>query len=221
MVPHTYHNGCKYMVLKQQKGAEEKKQQFFTLIPIFLVFISLPLYWVLAPTCGQSNRTLKGQWWYPPWNHACTVFYTFGIHNGCPILIHWFGQAVMAKGLRQRCFGTGCVKKYSKDILEFDPDWCDAHIHPHVKNRHIDAIWCYLSREGYHVLFPVSGRDPPGKGQTLASSAYNYDHYDESWPQGCAGMSGTLGAKGKGIRRFQPAFEKMCLWFCLFEVATA
>ena len=105
MAPHTYHNGCKYMVLKQQ---------FFTLNLIFLVFISLPLFWVLAPTCGQSNRTSKGQWWYPPWNHACTVFYTFGIHIGYPILIHWFGQAVMAKGLRQRCFGIGCVKSIQK-----------------------------------------------------------------------------------------------------------
>ena len=44
----------------------------------------------------------------------------------------------------------------------------------------------------------MSGRDPPGKGQTLASSAYNYDHYDESWPQGSEGMSGTLGAIVRG-----------------------
>lgn len=36
---------------------------------------------------------------------------------GAPILIHWFGQAVMAKGLRQRCFGTGCVKSIQKIYL--------------------------------------------------------------------------------------------------------
>lgn len=117
----------------------------------------------------------------------------------------------MAKGLRQRCFGTGCVKSIQKiywNSIQIDVVHTSIHMSRTGTLMQFDAIRRVKIIISYVC---VSGRDPPGKGQTLASSAYNYDHYDESWPQGCAGMSGTLGANVRESDVFS-RHSKICVY---------